>query len=64
MPDMVNDAIPLKPYLGGGAYTLQFFKLMITGRSQYCLDAEIDGKKWPNQEGEKHSIVTDVWCSL
>ena len=48
---MANFAIPLKPYLGKGAYVLYLLKLMVFGKPLLMLDAEIDGEKWPNQQG-------------
>ena len=47
-PDLANFAIPLKPYLGTGAYLLYFLKMMIFSRSLQVFDAEIDGEKWIN----------------
>ena len=64
MPEMMADAVPLKKYFGGAAYSFYYLKLLLFGRSQYQLDAEVDGKKWPKQPGENYSIVTDIFDHL
>ena len=62
---MVNDAIPYKPYLGDGAYLLYFIKMFFqSDRPRFQYDAEIDGVKMPEQNGEEHSIVTDALTHL
>ena len=62
LPKMANDAIPLKPYLGPFSYLIQFGKMLISQeRPRFQYDAEKDGIKWPKQDGENHSIVSDAF---
>jgi len=59
---MMKDAIPLKPYFGFMSYMIMMVKVVLVNeRARYQYDAEVDGKKWPNQEGEDYSIVTDIF---
>ena len=61
MPEMVQSAIPLKPYFGSAAYSFYYIKLLIFGRSKFQYDAEVDGKLWPRKEGKDYSFNTDIF---
>ena len=60
LSDLIEFAIPLKPYFGRGSYLPYFLKMAVSSRPLYQYDAEIDGQKWPVQEGHDCSIVTDA----
>ena len=61
MPEMVEFAVPFKPYFGSASYMFYFIKMLIFGRSKYQFDAEVDGKLWQRKEGKDYSFSTDIF---